>query len=267
MCYGKVNFAFFNSRRCGPTQRVANLKTSVSMGPYIAEFTGTFLLMLVGGGVNANLALTHTKGHNAGWVLMSWGWGLSVFLGVFVSISLGGSGHLNPAISIAMTAIGKLPTNFLLGYILAQLTGAFFGAVCNWLAFRLHFQATEDPNQILGVFSTSPAIRQPFQNTITEAIGTMVLMFGALAASAPSNSLGALDALPVALLVVGIGMGLGGPTGYAINPARDLGPRIAHYILPIPGKRDSDWMYSWVPIVGPIVGALIGASLYHCVGV
>ena len=232
------------------------------MAPYLGEFIGTFLLILMGGGVNANLDLTRTKGSGSGWLMMSWGWGMAVFLGVYTAIELGGSGHLNPAISIGFAAFGQLDSGLLAGYIAAQMAGAFCGAVGTWAAFRLHFDATDDPDLKLGVFSTSPAIRHTFSNFLTELIGTFVLAFGALAASAPTTSLGALDALPVALLVAGIGMGLGGPTGYAINPARDLGPRIAHFLLPIPGKRDSDWAYSWVPVAGPIAGALLGAGLY-----
>ena len=232
------------------------------MTPYLGEFFGTFLLMLMGGCVNANLDLARTKGSGAGWMLMSWGWGLSVFLGVYTAIELGGSGHLNPAISIGMAAFGKLDSTLLLGYVFAQMAGAFCGAVGTWVAFRMHFEATENADSKLGVFSTSPAIRHASSNFLTELIGTFVLAFGALTASAPANSLGALDALPVALLVTGIGMGLGGPTGYAINPARDLGPRIAHSVLPISGKRDSDWSYSWIPVLGPIAGALLGVGLY-----
>ncbi|MDA7709028.1 aquaporin family protein, partial [Flavobacteriales bacterium] len=155
-----------------------------------------------------------------------------------------------------------LDSTLLLGYVFAQMAGAFCGAVGTWAAFRMHFEATENADRKLGVFSTSPAIRHASSNFLTELIGTFVLAFGALAASAPTSSLGALDALPVALLVAGIGMGLGGPTGYAINPARDLGPRIAHFVLPISGKRDSDWSYSWIPVLGPIVGALLGVGLY-----
>jgi glycerol uptake facilitator protein len=232
------------------------------MSPYLGEFLGTFLLILMGGGVNANLDLAKTKGSDSGWLLMSWGWGMAVFLGVYTAIELGGSGHLNPAISIGLAAFGKLDSTLLLGYVFAQMAGAFCGAVGTWAAFRMHFEATENADRKLGVFSTSPAIRHASSNFLTELIGTFVLAFGALAASAPTSSLGALDALPVALLVAGIGMGLGGPTGYAINPARDLGPRIAHFVLPISGKRDSDWSYSWIPVLGPIVGALLGVGLY-----
>lgn len=236
------------------------------MAPYIGEFLGTFLLILMGAGVNANLDLVKTKGHNGGWVLMSLGWGMAVFLGVYTAVHLGGSGHINPAVTIGLGVFGDFDSGLVLGYIVAQMAGAFLGAIAAWAAFRLHFEATDDANKKLGVFSTSPAIRHPFSNFITEMIGTFVLVFGALAASAPTTSLGALDALPVALLVVGIGMGLGGPTGYAINPARDLGPRLAHFVLPISGKRDSDWSYSWVPIAGPIIGGLLGAGLYHLIG-
>ena len=176
------------------------------MSPYLGEFLGTFLLILMGGGVNANLDLAKTKGSDSGWLLMSWGWGMAVFLGVYTAIELGGSGHLNPAISIGMAAFGKLDSTLLLGYVFAQMAGAFCGAVGTWAAFRMHFEATENADRKLGVFSTSPAIRHASSNFLTELIGTFVLAFGALAASAPTSSLGALDALPVALLVATSGL-------------------------------------------------------------
>ena len=232
------------------------------MSVYFAEFIGTFLLITVGAAINANVVLAKTKGHNSGWTVITIGWGIAVFLGVYTATAMGGSGHLNPAVSIGLAAFGGLDAALLVGYVVAQIAGAFAGAVVAWLAFLRHFDATDDEGAILAVFSTAPAIRHRPSNCLTEAIGTFVLVLGALSASAPENSLGALDALPVALLVMGIGMGLGGPTGYAINPARDLGPRIAHQLLPIAHKGSSDWAYSWVPIVGPVIGGLLGAGVH-----
>ena len=233
------------------------------MSAYLAEFIGTFLLITVGASINANVVLAQTKGHNSGWTVITLGWGIAVFLGVYTATSLGGSGHLNPAVSIGLAAFGGLDTALVGGYVAAQIAGAFAGAVVAWLAFLKHFEATGDQDAILAVFSTAPAIRHSLSNVITEIIGTFVLVLGALSASAPETSMGALDALPVALLVMGIGMGLGGPTGYAINPARDLGPRIAHQLLPIAHKGSSDWRYSWVPIVGPVIGGLLGAGVHN----
>lgn len=232
------------------------------MSVYFAEFIGTFLLITMGAAINANVVLAQTKGHNSGWTVITIGWGIAVFLGVYTATAMGGSGHLNPAVSIGLAAFGELDTALLAGYVVAQIAGAFAGAVVAWLAFLKHFDTTDDEGAILAVFSTAPAIRHRPANLLTEAIGTFVLVLGALSASAPESSLGALDALPVALLVMGIGMGLGGPTGYAINPARDLGPRIAHQLLPIAHKGSSDWAYSWVPIVGPVIGGLLGAGVH-----
>ena len=232
------------------------------MEPYIAEFIGTALLLLLGSGVVANVLLEQSKGQNGGWLVICWAWAIAVFLGVYTATHLGGSGHLNPAVTLALAAFGGFDSGLVPGYIAAQILGALTGSSLAWLAYRGHFDATPDADLKLAIFSTAPAIRNPLQNLITEAIGTFVLVFGAMAISSPTDSLGALDALPVALLVLGIGLALGGQTGYAINPARDLGPRIAHALLPIPGKRDSDWGYSWVPVVGPILGGWLGAALY-----
>lgn len=232
------------------------------MSVYFAEFIGTFLLIAMGASTNANVVLAQTKGHHSGWTVITIGWGVAVFLGVYTATAMGGSGHLNPAVSIGLAAFGGLDAALLGGYIVAQIAGAIAGAVVAWLAFFKHFGATEDEGAILAVFSTAPAIRHRPSNLLSEAIGTFVLVLGALSASAPESSMGALDALPVALLVIGIGMGLGGPTGYAINPARDLGPRIAHQLLPIARKGSSDWAYSWVPIVGPIIGGVLGAGVH-----
>src|SRR4030095_5380190 len=232
------------------------------MSPFLGEFIGTMLLIIMGDGVVANVVLNKTKGNNSGWIVITFGWAMAVFLGVYVSTSLGGSGHLNPAVTIAMAAFSDFDSSLLPTYILAQFAGAITGAIIVCLAYKQHFDSTDNKDGKLAVFCTAPAIRGRFYNLITEIIGTFVLGFGALAMSKPATTLGTLDALPVGLLVLGIGLSLGGPTGYAINPARDLGPRIAHFILPIKNKRDSDWGYSWVPVVGPIIGALLAAYLF-----
>ena len=237
------------------------------MSPFLGEFIGTALLITLGSGVVANVVLNKTKGNNSGWIVITFGWAMAVFLGVYASTSLGGSGHLNPAVTIAVSFFGDFDKSLLGTYLAAQFGGAFTGAVVAWLAYKNHFDETADKDLKLAVFSTGPAISNPIFNLLTEIIGTFVLLFGALVASKPSSSLGALDALPVALIVLGIGLCLGGPTGYAINPARDLGPRIAHAILPIPGKRDSNWSYSWIPVVGPIIGAILAAILFKAISV
>lgn len=235
------------------------------MSPFLGEFIGTMLLIIMGDGVVANVVLNKTKGNNSGWIVITFGWAMAVFLGVYASTSLGGSGHLNPAITIAMAAFSDFDSSLLPTYILAQFAGAITGAIVVWIAYKQHFDSTDDKDGKLAVFCNAPAIRNPLYNLITEIIGTFVLGFGALAMSKPTDALGTLNALPVALLVLGIGLSLGGPTGYAINPARDLGPRIAHFILPIKNKRDSDWGYSWVPVVGPIIGALLATYLFKLI--
>jgi glycerol uptake facilitator protein len=232
------------------------------MSPFIGEFAGTALLIIMGSGVVANVLLTNTKGQNSGWIVICFGWAMAVFIGVFASTKLGGSGHLNPAITIALAAVGDFDSSLVPTYLAAQFGGAILGASIAWLAYKQHFDTTADKDLKMAVFCTSPAVRNVGYNLITEIIGTFVLTFGALAMSKPSSSLGTLDALPVGLLVLAIGLSLGGPTGYAINPARDLGPRIAHFILPIADKRDSDWSYSWIPVVGPIIGALVAAYIF-----
>lgn len=233
------------------------------LSPFIGEFIGTMLLIIMGAGVVANVVLTKTKGQNSGWIVITFGWAMAVFIGVFASNKLGGSGHLNPAVSIGLAAFGDFDVTFLPTYLVAQFAGAFTGAVIAWIAYKQHFDETEDKALKLAVFSTAPAIRNPFYNLLTEAIGTFILLFGALNISKSAATMGALDALPVALLVLGIGISLGGPTGYAINPARDLGPRIAHFVLPIKDKGDSDWGYSWIPVAGPILGALLAAFVFN----
>ena len=228
---------------------------------FLSEVVGTAMLLLLGAGVVANTALTKSKGNGTGFLFVNFGWGLAVFAGVLVSQKSGA--HLNPAVTLGIAsqsiAQGKAVDWATVAiYIIAQFIGAFIGAVLCWLAYKQHFDEHPDAATKLGVFSTGPAIRSYGWNVVTEAIGTFVLVFVILAAGAiKSTDLGWLSALGVAMLIVGIGASLGGPTGYAINPARDLGPRIAHFVLPIKGKGDSDWAYSWVPVVGPIIGAVL----------
>ena len=230
---------------------------------FLSELIGTALLTLLGCGVVANIALARNKGLGGGFLMVNFGWGLAVFAGVTVSYNSGA--HLNPAVTLGLLASGAdLSAVQVLIYLLAQLLGAFIGAVLCWVAYKQHFDDEPDAATKLGVFSTGPAIRSYGWNFLTEVIGTFVLVFVVIGFGrggdpdlATPAGLAALGALPVALLVVGIGASLGGPTGYAINPARDLGPRIAHFVLPIKGKGTSDWAYSWVPIAGPIVGGVI----------
>lgn len=235
------------------------------MSSFIAEFIGTMLLIILGDGVVANVILNKTKGNNGGLIAITFGWAIAVFVGVFASTTLGGKGHLNPAVTLAMAYLGNFAWADVGVYIAAQFAGAISGAIIVWLSYRQHFEQTPDGDTKLGVFCTAPAIKSPVNNLITEIVGTFILVLGALLMSKPDATLGALDALPVALLVLGIGLSLGGPTGYAINPARDLGPRIAHFILPIPQKRDSDWNYSWIPVIGPIAGGLFAAIIYNLI--
>lgn len=230
---------------------------------FLSETVGTGMLVLLGTGVVANVILAKTKGNGGGTLMINWGWGLAVFAGVLVSAYSGA--QLNPAVSIALVVLAKITVSQFFIAILGQLVGAFIGAVLCWLAYKDHFDAEPDAATRLGVFSTGPAIRSYAWNLITEIIATFVLVFVILAFGdygvakiGTSTTLGPLAALAVALLVVGIGASLGGPTGYAINPARDLGPRIAHAVLPIKGS--SDWSYAWVPVIGPLLGGLIAAG-------
>jgi len=232
------------------------------MSPFLAEITGTALLIILGGGVVANVVLDKTKGNNGGLIAITFGWAVAVFTGVYAAAAASG-GHLNPAVTIGLAVEGSFDWALVPSYILAQFTGAMIGAVIVWLSYRQHFDETQDANAKLAVFCTAPAIRSAAHNIITELFGTFVLVLGALLLAKPEMKLGALDALPVALLVLGIGLSLGGPTGYAINPARDLGPRIVHALLPIKNKRDSDWSYAWVPVVGPIAGGVLAALVFR----
>ena len=234
------------------------------MSPFLAEITGTALLIILGGGVVANVVLDKTKGNNGGLIAITFGWAIAVFTGVYATAAASG-GHLNPAVTIGLAVEGSFDWALVPSYILAQFTGAMLGAIIVWLSYRQHFDDTQDANAKLAVFCTAPAIRSAMHNIITELVGTFVLVLGALLLAKPEMKLGALDALPIALLVLGIGLSLGGPTGYAINPARDLGPRIIHALLPIKNKRDSDWSYAWVPVVGPIAGAVLAALVFRFV--
>ncbi len=241
------------------------------MNEYIAELIGTFLLILLGGGVVANVVLKDTKGKDGGWLLITIGWGLGVFTGVAVAGPVSGA-HINPAVTIGLAISGLFDWKQVPMFILAQLVGAMLGATTVWLFYKDHFERTEDKASILGIFSTIPQIRKTGSNFISEGIGTFVLMFVILYMGEPSLELadgeaakiglGTLGALPVALLVVAIGISLGGTTGYAINPARDLGPRIIHSLVPISNKGSSDWKYAWIPVAGPLTGSALAALLF-----
>jgi glycerol uptake facilitator protein len=249
------------------------------MHPFLAELIGTAILILLGNGVVANVVLNRTKGQGAGWIVITFGWGMAVFVGVFCVGKYSGA-HLNPAVTVAMAAAGKLELEKVFVYVGAQMLGAILGAILVWVFYREHYGATDDGNAKLATFATAPNIRSIPAAFVCEVIGTFMLVFpifcmvdpslemgdiNAQQKQAYSLGLGALGALPVGLLVFAIGLSLGGTTGYAINPARDLGPRIAHAFLPIPGKRDSDWGYAWVPVVGPVVGGLLAALLARAI--
>ena len=232
---------------------------------FLGEVVGTCLLVLLGDGVVAGVLLNKSKAQNSGWIVITWAWGMAVLVGVFGSLAVGGGlAHLNPAVTLGFAAIGPEKFGFTWGdvptIIAGEFVGAFLGATLVWLAYLVHWSETEDTGLKLAVFCTGPAIRNTAANLITEIIGTAMLLIGILAIGhAPAYA--ALGAFFVGLLVLVIGMSLGGPTGYAINPARDLGPRIMHFILPIPGKGGSDWAYSWIPVIGPIIGGVIGAFI------
>ena len=251
------------------------------MNEFTAELVGTFLLILLGGGVCANVSLKKTCGHDSGWIVITAGWGLAVAMAIYAVVNFSGA-HINPAVTLGLASIGGLPWSDVPKYVVAQFLGAILGATTVWLAYHPHWKVTEDPATKLGVFATSPAIRKPVANLISEIIGTFALVLGVLAILSPDaltpvqDKLGgekaaelarqgwetSLKPLLVGLLVFSIGLSLGGPTGYAINPARDLGPRIAHALLPIHGKGKSDWSYAWIPVVGPCIGGVLGALAY-----
>ena len=230
-----------------------------------AEIIGTAILILMGDGVVAAVLLNHSKAQNSGWIVITFGWGMAVMIAVYAVGQFSGA-HLNPAVTVGLWVNGNIDAGDVPKYFIGEFLGAMLGATLVFLAYFQHFAATEDPGLKLAVFSTGPAIRNPAWNLVTEILGTMMLLVGVLGITDPGNKgvgTASLGGLLVGLLVLAIGLSLGGPTGYAINPARDLGPRIMHAILPIPGKGPSDWGYAWIPVVGPIIGGIIGALIYH----
>ncbi len=249
------------------------------MQPYVGEYLGTMILVLLGNGVVANVSLPGTKGHNSGWIVITMGWGMAVFVAVWCVGPISGA-HINPAVTVGLAAADRFPWPDVPWYLAAQLIGALVGAVLVFVFYRDHYATCDDPDAKLATFSTSPAIRRMSSNLFCEVIGTAVLVLAVLLAVEPSIDvdsattglssqmkvgLGTLGALPVGLLVFSIGLSLGGTTGFAINPARDLGPRIAHALLPIPRKRDSDWGYAWTPVIGPLLGSLLATAISRCI--
>ena len=236
------------------------------MLPYIAEFLGTALLILLGGGVcaNVNLRKSGMYNSNSGVVLITIAWGLAVLLPAFIFGKASGA-HFNPALTIALAVQGSFAWSMVPGYIICQIAGGFAGGCLVFAVFRDHFNDHDDPNTKLGCFCTAPSIRHYSQNVLSEAVGTFVLVFAILGINQVPNIAGGLNYLLVFGIIVSIGMSLGGLTGYAINPARDLGPRLAHFCMPIHNKRDSDWGYAWVPIVGPIIGGIVAALVYNAI--
>ena len=243
------------------------------MSPFTAEFIGTFLLILLGNGVVANVVLDQTKGSQSGWIVITFGWAMAVFVAVFVAKDFSGA-HINPAVTIGLAVAGKFSWDAAGTYILAQLLGGALGAATVWLAYIQHYRETKDQALKLATFCTIPQIRDNASNLFSEVLGTFVLLFAVLFLSGPNFAigdpsqpvgLGSLGALPVALLVLSIGLSLGGTTGYAINPARDLAPRAMHALLPVSDKGGSNWDYAWIPVVGPVVGGVLAAALYLCI--
>ncbi|WP_027625702.1 MIP/aquaporin family protein [Clostridium lundense] len=233
------------------------------MENFLAEMLGTMILIILGDGVVANVVLNKTKAQNSGWIVITTGWALGVVIPVFIFGTISGA-HFNPAVTLGLAVIGKFSWGNVPSYLIAQFIGGFLGAVIVWIFYRPHFEATEDKEAKLAVFCTGPAIRDTASNFICEVIGTFILVFGILGI-ANTPMVNGLAPIVVGGIVWAVGLTLGGTTGYAINPARDLGPRIAHYILPIPGKGDSDWGYAWIPVVAPIVGGIIAAVSYSII--
>ena len=241
------------------------------MNDYLAELTGTALLVLLGNGVVANVLLSQTKGHGSGWIVIATGWGFAVYTAVLCVEQFSGA-HINPAVTVSLAVAGEFPPHQVPGFIAAQLAGGMLGALVVYLFYRGHYALTDDADAKLGTFCTAPQIRHWADNLLSEFVGTFVLVLAVLLSVDPSFrlglspevqtvevGLGSLGALRVGLVVLAIGLCLGGTTGYAINPARDLGPRLVHALLPIPGKRDSDWSYAWIPVVGPLLGGVAAA--------
>jgi len=248
------------------------------MSPYLAEAVGTLILIIFGNGVVANVLLRRSKGEGSGWIVITTGWAIGVMMGVYCVGRISGA-HLNPVVTVSLAILGSFPWSEVPGYIVSQVTGAFLGATIVWLAYLPHWAITESKESKLGIFCTIPAVRRLSSNLLTEAIGTALLILGILGIGANALKITTpgdlnlalvyrhgLQPMLVGFLVWGLGLSLGGPTGYAINPARDLGPRIAHAILPIPGKGPSDWGYSWVPVIGPLIGGVLGGLFFKWVG-
>ena len=231
------------------------------MSIFLSEFIGTAVLLALGDGVVANVILNKTKGHNSGWIVIAFGWAIAVFVGVYISAPSSGA-HLNPAVTLAFLYAHKITWAVVPQYLAGQILGAMAGSLIVWFSYLKHFTETDKAETILAVFSTTPAINSSFHNFLTEFIATFVFVLCIFFIVAPSSNLGSLDALPVAFLVLGIGLSLGGPTGYAINPARDLGPRIMHQLLPIAHKGSSNWQYAFVPVFGPLAGGLLAAIVF-----
>ncbi len=230
------------------------------MSVYLAEFIGTAILLYFGNSINAATSLNHSYAKNSGWIITTIGWGLAVTFGIYAVGQISGA-HMNPAVTLSFAIAGEIEWNIVPGYMLAQLLGAMFGAVLTWIQYLPHWRKTEDQGTKLGVFCTSGAIDQKSSNLVSEMLGTMVLIFGLMMIGANEFTEG-LNPLVVGGLIAIIGMAQGGSTGYAINPARDFGPRLTHFLLPIKGKGDSNWGYSWIPVVGPLLGGGTGAALY-----
>jgi glycerol uptake facilitator protein len=233
------------------------------VSPYLAEFFGTLFLILLGDGVVAGVILKGTKNENAGPLVIIVGWGIAVALSIYAVGSFSGA-HLNPAITLALAVKGDIPWNIVAGYITAQFAGAFVGAILVWLHYFPHWKGTSSSETKLAVFATAPAIRNTFANLLSEVLATMVLLLALLFIGA-NNFAEGINPLVIGMLIMAIGLSLGGTTGFAINPARDLGPRIAHAILPIPGKGSSDWSYAWIPVVGPLIGGILGVGVFELI--
>ena len=232
---------------------------------FVSELVGTAILILLGNGVVAAVLLAKSKAQNSGWIVITFGWGMAVTIGVYAAGPFSGA-HLNPAVTLGLAATGDFPWHEVPIYLAGEFAGAIIGATLVWLAYLPHWKETADPGLKLACFSTGPAIRKPLQNCITEVIGAAMLLVGVLAIGINKGAAASgVGPLLVGLLVLSIGLSLGGPTGYAINPARDLGPRIAHAFLPIAGKGDSDWSYAWVPVVAPIIGGILGSVIFNLV--